>query len=89
MKRIETAYLVAVATMILMVFILSLHRCSELKGLWHESTTAISIGKPRAVNVEQIHLLMNQGKLSDKEAKFYTTSPVLEELPPALPNKKK
>ena len=89
MKRIETAYLVAVATMLLMVFALSLHRGIKLKGLWHESTTAATIGKPRAINVEQIRLLINQGKLSDKEARFYTTSPALEELPPALPNKKK
>ena len=88
MKRIETAYLLAVGTMLLVIFILSLHRYSELQGLWHESTTATSIGKPRTVNAEQIRLLMNQGKLSDQEAKFYTTSPALEEQPPALPNKK-
>jgi hypothetical protein len=89
MKRIESVYLVAVATMLLMVVILSLHRCSELKGLWLESTTAASIGKPRTVNVEQIRLLMNQGKLSDKEAGFYTTSPALKEPTPATPSKKK
>ena len=89
MQRTETAFLVAVATMLLLIFTLSLHRCSGLKGLWHESTTAESIGKPRAVNVEQIHLLMNQGKLSNKEARFYTTSPAPEEPPPTLPNKKK
>lgn len=89
MKRIETAYLIAVATMLLIVFTLSLHRGSELKNLWHESTTAATIGKPRAINVEQIHLLMNQGKLSDKEARFYPPSPALEEPPPSLPSKKK
>jgi hypothetical protein len=79
MQRTETAFLVAVATMLLLIFILSLHRCSELKGLWHESVTSASIGKPRTVNVEQILLLKNQGKLSDKEAKFFTTSPAIEE----------
>lgn len=87
MKRIERAYLVAVATIVVMFFTLSLHRCSELKGLWYDSPTTASIGKPRAVNVEQIRLLMTRGKLSDKEAKFYTASPALEGLPPALPSK--
>jgi hypothetical protein len=73
MKKIETAYLFAVATMLLVVVILSLHRCSQLKGLWPASIETASMGKPRLVNVEMINLLMHQGKLSDKEAKFYTT----------------
>ncbi len=89
MKKIETAFILAVTTMVMMVFILSLNRCSKLQGLWHESSTAASIGKPRTVDVEQIRLLMNQGKLSDQEANFYTTAPVLEELPPAFSSRQK
>ncbi|MBU1565959.1 MAG: hypothetical protein KJ630_10065 [Proteobacteria bacterium] len=88
MRKIEAAYLVAVGTMALVIFTLSLHRCNELRGLWQDSTTSASIGKPRTVNVEEIRLLMKQGKLSDKEAKFYTSSPALEEQLPVLPSKK-
>jgi hypothetical protein len=88
MKRIETAYLMAVGTLLLVIFTLSLHRCSELIRVWHESTTAASIGKPRTVNVEQIRLLINQSKPPNQEAKFYTTAPAIDELPPTIPSKK-
>ncbi len=88
MKKIEMAYLLAVGTLLLVIFTLSLARYSELAGVWHESPATASMGKPRTVNVEQLRLLLKQGKLADQEAKFYTTSPTIEEQPPALPNKK-
>lgn len=82
------AYLLAVGILLLTIVSLSLARYSELAGLWREAKTPATMGKPRTVNVEQIRLLMNQGKLADQEAKFYTTSPTIEEQPPILPNKK-
>jgi len=75
MKKAETVYCIAVATLFVLITALSLQRYSNLTGGVLINAAVASIGKPRAVNVEQIRQLIDQGKLAEKEAVFYTTSP--------------
>ncbi|MFH0781217.1 MAG: hypothetical protein V2B20_04570 [Pseudomonadota bacterium] len=88
MRKNEMAYIFAVTTMVLVISALSLHRFSELERSWQDAAPAKSIGRPRTINSQQIRFLMNQGKLSDKDAKFYTTSPEIERPQPALQHNK-
>ena len=75
MKTVEIAYCLAVATCLVLITALSLQRYSQLTGGMSIDSATISIGKARAVNVEQFRQLLQQGKLAEKEAVFYTTSP--------------
>ena len=78
MKKVETVYCIAVATLFVLITALSLQRYNELTGILSTGFSVTSVGKPRTVNVEQFRQLIDQGKLAEKEAVFYTTSPVLD-----------
>lgn len=69
------AFLFSVFVVALMIAGLSFHRYWELEGRQPPTSVVSSMGKPRTVDMEKIRLLMKQGILSDKEARFYTTSP--------------
>ena len=88
MRRIEVAYLVSVATMMLVIVVLSLHRYDEIAGLRHEPAVSASAGKPRTIDTNQIRLQIKQGKLSGQEARFYTPSPATEGKMAGLPDEK-
>ena len=75
MKTVEIAYCLAVAALLVLITALSLQRYNELTGGMSIDSATASIGKARAVNVEQFRQLLQQGKLAEKEAVFYTSSP--------------
>jgi hypothetical protein len=76
MKRNEAAFLASVFALALIIAGLSLFRFLELRAMHGETSMAMSSGKPRIVEVEKIRRLIRQGYLSEKEARFYRTSPV-------------
>lgn len=88
MRKNEIAYLFLVTTMVLAIFALSLHRFSEIKGSSHEGPATKSMGRPRNINSEQMRILINQGRLSNKDAKFSTADPAMERPQQAMPSKK-
>jgi len=74
-RRDETAFLVSVLSVALLIAGVSVHRCGDLLLRTGAPVAAGASGTPREVDLGQIRRLIRQGALSDREALFYTVSP--------------